>query len=91
LEILYSARSSDDYVALEEDLASFRELRMDSETWATALGASRDLAARGSHRVPIPDLLVACCAQQHGASVAHVDRHFDTLAGVLSFASLRVE
>lgn len=28
-------------------------------------------------------------AQQHGAGVIHVDRHYDVLATVLAFSSLR--
>lgn len=90
LELLYSARSKRDFRRLEGDLAEFRDLRMDSETFAVALGAQRDLAAKGHHRVPIPDVLIASCAQQHGADVVHVDRHYDTLARVLTFGSVRI-
>jgi predicted nucleic acid-binding protein len=91
LELLYSARSNDDYRGLESDLALFRDLRMDADTFATALAAQRDLAAWGQHRVPIPDLLIAACAHQRGADVLHVDRHYDTLAQVLAFRSLRLD
>jgi predicted nucleic acid-binding protein len=90
LELLYSARSQRDFQRLEGDLALFRDLRMDAETFATALTAQRELAATGHHRVAIPDLLIAACAQQHGADVVHVDRHFETLAHVLAFTPLRV-
>lgn len=89
LEVLYSARSKRDFYRLEDDLAEFRDLRMDAETFAVALAAQRELAAKGHHRVPIPDLLIASCAQQHGADVVHVDRHYDTLARVLTFNALR--
>lgn len=85
LELLHSARSARDYRALEVDLAQFRDLRMDAETFALALSAHRELAARGRHRLPIPDLLVASCAQQHSADVVHVDRHYETLSQVLAF------
>ena len=89
LELLYSARSKKDYTALEKDLGLFRDLRVDAETVAVALGAQRELARSGHHRVSIPDLLVAACAHQHGADVVHVDRHFDALARVLSFTPVR--
>lgn len=89
LELLYSARSRVDYERLEEDLTLFRDLRMDAATFATALTAQRELAAIGHHRVAVPDLLLAACAQQHGAEVAHVDRHFETLARVLAFTPRR--
>jgi predicted nucleic acid-binding protein len=85
LELLYSARSSAGYATLEADLAEFRDLRMDAETFAIALGAQRELAAIGHHRVAIPDLLIAACAQQHGADVVQVDRHYDVLSRVLGF------
>lgn len=90
LEMLFSARSPAEYAALEDDLATFRDLRMDAETFATAETAQRELARTGRHRVPIPDLLVAACAQQHAADVAHVDRHFDVLASVLHFRPVRL-
>jgi predicted nucleic acid-binding protein len=89
LEVLYSARSNRDFHRLEDDLAEFRDLRMDAETFAIAIAAQRDLAAKGHHRVPIPDLLIASCAQQHGADVVHVDRHYDMLARVLTFTAVR--
>lgn len=89
LELLYSTPSHDRYQRLEDDLGLFRDLRMDAETFATALTAQRELAAMGQHRVAIPDLLVGACAQQHGADVVHVDRHFETLAGVLAFTPRR--
>jgi predicted nucleic acid-binding protein len=90
LELLYSERSKRDYERLEQDLAEFRELRMDSETFAIASGAQRELAALGRHRLPIRDVLIAACAQQHGADVAHVDRDFDVLHRVLAFTPVDV-
>jgi predicted nucleic acid-binding protein len=89
LELLYSARSARDYERLDGDLSQFRDLRMDAATFAVALSAQRDLAVSGHHRVSIPDLLVASCAHQHGADVAHVDRHFDVLERVLTFRAVR--
>ena len=90
LELLYSARSRNDYQRLDSDLAQFRDLRMDAETFATAISAQRELAGKGNHRIPIPDLLIAACAHQHGADVLHVDRHYDVLARVLNFTAVRI-
>jgi predicted nucleic acid-binding protein len=90
LEMLYSARSASEYEQIESGLADFRDLRMDAETIATALSAQRELGQRGRHRVPIPDLLIAACAQQHHAAVLHLDRHYDTLAEVLAFEPVRL-
>lgn len=90
LEVLFSARSPVEYAAREEDLTEFRDLRMDVHTFAIAEGAQRELARSGQQRVPMPDVLIAACAQQHGAGVLHVDRHYDTLAGVLAFEPVRL-
>jgi predicted nucleic acid-binding protein len=89
-EMLYSARSPAAFELLEDDLDAFHELRTDAETIAIARTAQRELAATSQHRVPVPDLLIAACAHQHGAAVAHVDRHFETLARVLSFEPVRL-
>lgn len=91
LELLYSARSPADAERLEADLALFRDLRMDHETFASAISAQRELATLSQHRIPIPDLLIAACAQQHGCDVVHLDRHYATLAQVLSFRPLRAD
>jgi predicted nucleic acid-binding protein len=90
-EVLYSARSPRAFEELESELDALHELRVDAETVAAARTAQRELAAMSQHRVPIPDLLIAACAQQHQAAVLHVDRHYDTLARVLSFTPVRLE
>jgi predicted nucleic acid-binding protein len=90
LEMLYSARSPHDYTQIEDSLSVFRELRVDAETILIAVTAQRELGQKGRHRVPIPDLLIAACAQQHQAAVLHVDRHYDTLAEVLAFEPVRL-
>jgi predicted nucleic acid-binding protein len=90
LEVLYSARSARAYEELEIELDTFHQLRVDAETIATALTAQRELATQSQHRVPIPDLLIAACAQQHQAAVLHADRHYETLARVLAFTPVRL-
>ena len=90
LEILYSARSAEDFETLSGDLDAYRDLRIDAATLAAAESAQRELAGRGQHRVALPDLLIGACAQQHGADVLHVDRHFDLLAPIFGFRSIRL-
>lgn len=90
LEILYSARSANDYLTLQQDLDAYRDLRIDHSTMSAAESAQRDLAATGQHRVALPDLIIGACAQQHGADVLHVDRHFDVLATTFGFRSIRL-
>ncbi|HTC71412.1 MAG TPA: hypothetical protein VK655_00890 [Solirubrobacteraceae bacterium] len=57
---------------------------------AALAGLQRTVGRRGRHRLPIPDLLIAACAQQHQAAVLHHDRHYDTLAEVLAFEPVRL-
>jgi predicted nucleic acid-binding protein len=90
-EVLFSARSPRAFEQLEEELDAFHELRMDAETIAIARSAQRELATKSQHRLPIPDLLIAACAHQHQAAVLHIDRHYDTLTGVLIFTPVRLE
>jgi len=86
----YSARSPDDYTKIQDSLSVFRDLSMNAETILAAVTAHRELGQKGRHRVPIPDLLIAACAQQHQAAVLHVDRHYDVLAEVLAFEPVRL-
>jgi predicted nucleic acid-binding protein len=90
MEILYSARSADDYATLQMDLADYRDLRIGHATISAAEAAQRELADAGQHRISLPDLVIGACAQQHGADVLHVDRHFDVLAKTLGFRSIRL-
>jgi predicted nucleic acid-binding protein len=90
MEILYSARSADDCATLQDDLAAYRDLRIDYATASAAESAQRELAAIGQHRLALPDLIIGACAQQHSADVLHVDRHFDVLAETFGFRSIRL-
>jgi predicted nucleic acid-binding protein len=91
LEMLYSARGARDYSDIEDNLSAFRELSMNAETIQSAVTAHRELGQKGRRRLPIPDLLIAACAQQHRAAVLHIDRHYDVLAEVLAFEPVRLE
>jgi len=90
MEILYSARSAEDFLTLQQDLGAYRDLRIGHATLSAAESAQRDLAATGQHRIGLPDLIIGACAQEHGAAVLHVDRHFDVLAPVFGFNSMRL-
>lgn len=88
MEILYSARSSAEYVALESELDALRILCDDRAVADAAMYALAELAGRsdGYHRVPVTDALIAAAAAQHGGvAVLHRDTHFDKLAEVPAF------
>lgn len=93
LEILYSARTSDEYVSLAAELDALRILRNDRAVADAAMGAMRELAARsdGYHRVPPTDALIAAAAAECGGlAVLHRDVHFERLAEVLAFQSVQL-
>lgn len=91
MEILYSARTSSEYLELELEFDALRILRNDRTVADSAMSALGELAARGDgyHRVPLTDALIAASAAEHGGlPVLHRDAHFDRLAEVLPFQSV---
>jgi predicted nucleic acid-binding protein len=91
MEILYSARTSAEYAALDTQLSTLRMLRNDRAAADAAMAALEELAGRndGYHRVPVTDALIAAAAaDQGGLAVLHRDAHFDRLAEVLAFESV---
>lgn len=84
LEVLFSARN-------QEDLRRTRRWRslaltrvpMEEADFARAEDMLDALAARGQHRTaPLPDLLIAACAERTGLTVLHYDQDFDRIAEV---------
>lgn len=84
MEILYSARSSSEYIELETDLDALRILRSDR-----AIGELAE-HSDGYHRVPLTDALIAAAAEHGAVAVLHHDTHFDKLAEVLAFQSVQL-
>ncbi|MGH2763417.1 MAG: hypothetical protein ACRDLD_12715 [Thermoleophilaceae bacterium] len=56
------------------------------------MSAVGELAGRGDgyHRVPPTDALIAAAAEHGGLAVLRCDAHFDRLAEVLAFQSIRL-
>jgi predicted nucleic acid-binding protein len=93
MEILYSARTTREYVEVERELDALRILRNDRAVADAAMRALAELAERsdGYHRVPLTDALIAAAAAEYGGlAVLHRDAHFDRLAEVLAFQSIRL-
>ncbi len=82
LELLYSARNPDDYEQRWADMQALPWLAVTHAVMMRALSVQRQLAGRGQHRRPLPDLIVAATAAEHGATVLHYDRDFDLIAAV---------
>ena len=89
LEILASARDEEGFEALDRALAALPQAPVTTSVCATAIGAAREL--RGSRRLPAADYLIAAAAAERGFGVLHLDAHYDTLATVLGFVSVRLD
>lgn len=85
LEILYSARSADDYERLATELTALHQLPSGAAEFERALEIQRALARRGGlhHRsVKIPDLIIAATAESAGAILWHYDEDYDRIAEI---------
>jgi predicted nucleic acid-binding protein len=81
LELLYSATSPATYMALAEALRGMPRVAVDDAAVERALEVQAKLAKRSQHRaVPLPDLLVAACAENVGLSVLHYDADYERIA-----------
>lgn len=84
LEVLYSARSHRDFVAIhDERMTGFQLADTVQADFDRAVEVMGLLARSGRHRaVSIPDLLIAAVAERHGLTVVHYDEDFDHVAKV---------
>lgn len=84
LEVLYSARSPDDYVRRQRQLRDgFEQLAMSDEVWQRALEVQAELATRSTYRgTALPDLLIAATAERHNVTVLHYDHEYELIASV---------
>jgi predicted nucleic acid-binding protein len=81
LELLYSARDRPTYRALTEALRGMPRIAVDDAAVNRALAVQAMLAERSQHRaVPLPDLLIAACAESSDLTVLHYDADFDRIA-----------
>jgi len=81
LELLFSATSRATYRALAEALRGMPRAELDEGCLGRALEVQAMLAERSQHRaVPLPDLLVAACAERAGLTVLHYDADYERIA-----------
>lgn len=81
LELLYSATSRATYRALSEALRGMPRAPLEEACVKRALQVQAMLAEHSQHRaVPLPDLLVAACAEQAELTVLHYDADFERIA-----------
>jgi len=84
LELLYSARSLQEYRQVEADRAlAYQYVITSVAAQRQARNWQESLCARGLHRGPgVIDLLLAATAQEHDLALLHYDADFDVIAGV---------
>jgi hypothetical protein len=81
LELLYSAPSRDSYFELAELLRAMPRVPVTDATVDRALEVQSLLANKAQHRsVPLPDLLIAACAEAAGLTVLHYDADYEHIA-----------
>jgi predicted nucleic acid-binding protein len=83
LELLYSASSPAVYASLATSLRALPRVEMTEAIVDRALDVQAGLAKNSQHRaVPLPDLIVAACAESAGLTVLHYDGDYDRIAEI---------
>lgn len=83
LELLYSAGSPAAYVKLADALRGMSRVPVDDSCIDRAIEVQGILAETSQHRaVPLPDLLIAACAEKAGLTVLHYDADFERIARI---------
>ena len=85
LELLYSARDAQEFVAIRDELAALVDCPIGEEQWQRALWVYEQLSAQGgAHQrsVKHPDLLIAAAAEGAGIAVVHYDEDYDRIAEI---------
>lgn len=85
LELLYSARSAQEYARRVDDLDALRQVTCGARALDRALDVQRQLGERAAlhHRsVKLVDLMIAGAAELAGVTVWHYDEDYDRIAAV---------
>ena len=88
LEILAGTRNEHEFDAFDAALSALPQAPVNASVCNAARTAVREL--RGTRRIPAVDYLIAAAAAECGFGVLHADKHFDLLATVLPFESVRL-
>lgn len=82
LEVLFSSRSLVDYEAILQERRALDAAPITEDVTRAAIELQHELARRGQHRVPIPDLIISAAALRANLVVLHYDRDFERIADV---------
>jgi len=79
VELLAGAKDEKQYARLEDVLEGLHALELVDAVWRRAERLRFELGRKGP-LVPVPDLVIACCAVIYDCGLLHTDRHFDQIA-----------
>ena len=88
-EILTGALNESQYAELADALQGLPMLPLTDSVWRRAERLRFKLRCHGA-LIPLPDVLIACCALVHDCEVLHSDRYFDVMARTASLKIHRV-
>jgi hypothetical protein len=86
LEQLYSARNSEDFASRRGALDLLVWLPMTRAVEDKALELMAQMARKGQHRMPLPDVMIAATALVHEATILHYDGDFERIAETTGLA-----
>ncbi len=79
-ELLTGAKDEAQYAELEDAFQGLHFLELTDAVWRRAERLRFELRQAG-RLIPLPDVLIACCALVYNCELLHSDRHFDRIAG----------
>jgi len=82
LEQLYSARNREDFAKRRASLDLLVWLPVTAAVEEEAIDLLSQLAHKGQHRMPLPDVMIAATALVHKATLLHYDADFERIAAV---------
>lgn len=83
LELLFSARNVKEHQEIRHRRQlAYTHIPLSEKNFQRAIEVQGELAVRGQHRLPIPDLVIAAVAEASGLTVLHYDADFDRIADV---------
>ena len=80
MEVLYSTRGLADFEGVLEERRSLDSAPITPRVMNKAIELQHELARRGQHRVPIPDLVISAAALLSDLAVLHYDADFERIA-----------
>ena len=79
IELLTGARDETQYAQMEGSLGGLHSLDLIVSVWKRAERLRFQLRRQGMF-IPLPDIVIACCALIYDCVLLHADHHFDRIA-----------